>query len=235
MLRIKQNPQQYVPLKRVDIRATTRSSAADVSITQVFWNDETTSVEAVYCSPIEEQVAVYTFVTRIDDREIIAQLKEKKTAQKVYDEVLKEGHGTYLLEQDETSQDNFIINVGALLPGKECQIVILYGSELDHIENGTKIRFIVPTSIASRYNPGKGTISSPAGTTSKYVQSSPYTIDFHCQVEKVGISCVSSISHPIKVDLSQQDVYIITLAQQNTHLNRDISTSGFIHRNYWYL
>jgi hypothetical protein len=67
MLRIRRDTQvntslsqeKYVPLKRVNINATIRSFAADVVITQVFRNDEATSVEAVYCFPIEEQAAVY--------------------------------------------------------------------------------------------------------------------------------------------------------------------------------
>src|SRR5215475_6149001 len=115
MLRIKSDPQvifqrseeqQYVPLKRVNVEATIRSFAADVTITQVFQNDEKTSIEAVYCFPIEEQAAIYAFVAHIDDREIVAQLKEKKIAQKEYSEALQQGHGAYLLEQDEKSQDN---------------------------------------------------------------------------------------------------------------------------------
>jgi hypothetical protein len=165
---------------------------------------------------------VYSFVARIDDREIVAQLKEKKEAQKEYTEALQQSHGAYLLEQDEKSQDNFIINVGALPSGKECQIIISYVTELDLVENGTKIRFVVPTTIAPRYNPDKSAISSPAGTTSNYVQSSPYTIDFRCQIEKVGVSHISSSSHSVQVELGQQDIYVITLAQQNTHLDRDI-------------
>ncbi|CAF0818965.1 unnamed protein product [Adineta steineri] len=221
MLQFKQNSQQYVPLKRVNVAATIRSFAADVSITQLFRNEETTSIEAVYCFPIEEQAAIYSFIARIDNREITAQLKEKKTAQKEYSEALQAGHGAYLLEQDEKSQDNFIINVGALPPGKECEIVISYVTELNLVENGTKIRFVIPTTIAPRYNPGIGSISSPAGTTSKYVQYVPYTIDFHCQVEKVGISSINSTSHPVQMDLSKQDFYIITFSQQNTSLDRD--------------
>ncbi|CAF1273120.1 unnamed protein product [Adineta steineri] len=231
MLRIKQDSQiviqrsevqQYVPLKSVNIEATIRSFAADVTITQVFRNDEKTSIEAVYCFPIEEQAAIYAFVAHIDDREIIAQLKEKKKAQQEYTEALQQGHGAYLLEQDEKSQDNFIINVGALPPGKECKITISYVSELNLVENGTKIRFVVPTTIAPRYNPDKGGLSSPAVTTSKYVQKSPYTIKFQCQIEKVGVARVSSASHPIQVDFRNQDAYVITFAQDNTQLDRDI-------------
>ncbi|CAF1250191.1 unnamed protein product [Rotaria sordida] len=219
---VQQAEEQYVPLKKVNIDATIQSFAADVTITQVFRNDEKTSIEAVYCFPIEEKAAVYGFIARIDEREIVAQLKEKKTAQKEYSEALQQGHGAYLLEQDEKSQDNFIINVGALPSGKECQIIISYVTELDLVENGTKIRFVVPTTIAPRYNPDKGGISSPSGTTSKYVQSSPYTIDFRCQVEKKEISRISSTSHPIEVEFGQQDFYVIKFAQQNTHLDRDI-------------
>ncbi|CAF2920181.1 unnamed protein product [Rotaria sp. Silwood2] len=170
----------------------------------------------------EEQAAIYSFIARIDDREIVAQLKEKKEAQKEYSDALQQGHGAYLLEQDEKSQDNFIINVGSLPAGKECHISISYVSELDLIQHGKRIRFVIPTTIAPRYNPGKGGISSPAGTTSKYVQAAPYTVEFNCRVEKVNVSRVSSASHPIQVGFGQEDVYVLELAQQNTHLDRDI-------------
>ena len=33
---------------------------------------------------------------------------------------------------------------------------------------------------------------------------------------------ISSISHPTQVDLSRDDVYLVTLGQQNIHLDRDI-------------
>ncbi|CAF1337573.1 unnamed protein product [Rotaria sordida] len=226
LLRHPQQP-EYVPLQRVNIEATIRAFAADVTITQVFRNNEKTPIEAVYCFPIEEKAAIYTFVTRIDDREIVAQLKEKKEAQLEYNNALQQGHGAYLLEQDEKSQDNFIINVGALPPSKECTITIGYVTELDLVQ-GSTIRFVIPTTIAPRYNPDKGGISSPAGTTSKYIQSSPYTIDFRCHIEKTlgsrleQITRVSSSSHPIEINLTQEDSYIVTFAQQNTHLDRDI-------------
>ena len=86
-----------------------------------------------------------------------------------YNDALQQGHGAYLLEQDEKSQDNFIINVGALPPSKECTITISYVTQLEFIQ-GSTIRFVVPTTIAPRYNPDKSGISGVAGTTSKYIQ-----------------------------------------------------------------
>ncbi|CAM4961096.1 unnamed protein product [Rotaria socialis] len=230
MLRIKRDlsgfsqqvEQQYVPLKQVSVEAYIKSFAADVTIKQIFRNDETKPIEAIYCFPIEEQAAIYSFVARIDEREIVAHLKEKKEAQREYIDALQQGHGAYLLEQDEKSQDNFVINVGALPAGKECHISISYVSELDLVQNGSKIRFVIPTTIAPRYNPDKGGISAPSDTTSKYVQTTQYTVEFHCRVTKANVSRVSSTSHPIKIDLAQEDVYVIEFAQQSTHLDRDI-------------
>ena len=217
-----QTEEQYVPLKRLSIETTIRSFAADVTIIQIFRNDETTPIEAVYCFPIEEQAAVYAFKARIEDWEIIAQLKEKEETQLEYTDALRQGHGAYLLEQDEKSQDNFVVNVGALLPGDECHITIFYVSELNLVQNGTKIHFVVPTKIVPRYNANTGNIGSPAETTSKYVESSPYAIEFQCRVGKFGIAGISSTSHPTQAHVNQEDVYEIGFVQQDTHVDRDI-------------
>ncbi|CAF3800096.1 unnamed protein product [Adineta steineri] len=234
MLRIKhekanicQNEIKYVPLKKVNIKAELYSFAADVTITQVFRNDEQIPIEAVYCFPIEEKAAVYSFVAHIDDREIIGQLKEKKEAQQEYNNALQQGHGAYLLEQDEQTKDCFIINIGALNPSKECTITIAYVTELELVHEST-IQFVIPTTIAPRYNPDTKSISLPANTNCNYIQSSSYTIELICRIKKINgphqqqIARVNSTSHPIEVDITQQDAYVITFAQENTHLDRDI-------------
>ncbi|CAF4668073.1 unnamed protein product, partial [Rotaria sp. Silwood1] len=226
MLRIKSDTstrdQKYVALKSVAIVSKIHSFGADVSITQLFRNDENQPIEAVYCFPIEENAAIYSFVAKIDDREIRAQLKEKIQAQQEYTQALQQGHGAYLMEQDEKSQDIFIINVGALLPGKECQIQITYVTELDLVSRN-KIRFVVPTTIAPRYNPSVGRFSSPAGTQAKYIQSAPYTVDFQCQIDQLRgeITSVSSSSHPIAIKFNDKK-YEITFGQKNTFMDRDI-------------
>jgi hypothetical protein len=226
MLRIKSNSssqtQQYVALKSISIKSKIHSFGADVNITQLFRNDEKQPIEAVYCFPIEENAAIYSFTAKIDDREICAQLKEKAQAQQEYTQALQQGHAAYLMEQDEKSQDIFIINVGGLLPGKECQIEIKYVTELVLID-GNKTRFVIPTTIAPRYNPLVGGISSPAGTQTKYVQSAPYTIDFLCQIDRLNeqVTGVSSSSHPITIQF-KENLYEITFGQKNTFMDRDI-------------
>jgi len=56
-----------VALKSVSIDAKIRSFGVDVTITQLFRNDEKQPIEAVYCFPIEENAAIYSFTAKIDD------------------------------------------------------------------------------------------------------------------------------------------------------------------------
>ncbi|CAF4524134.1 unnamed protein product [Rotaria magnacalcarata] len=233
MLRIKQqtNPsvtlKESVPLKEVYIEACLHSFAADVKLTQVFRNDESVPIEAVYCFPVEENAAIYAFVARIDDdREIVAEIKEKKLAQQEYTHALAQGHGAYLFEQNEDSNDIFIVSVGALKPRSQCRITISYVTELDllHCNEKPTIRFVIPTTIAPRYSPSNKGMSSPGGTQAEYIESAPYTIEFVCKIDKIDqhVSSISSPSHPIVVDFNNDDVFLVTFSQQAIQLDRDI-------------
>jgi hypothetical protein len=71
--------------------------------------------------------------------------------------------------------------VGALPAGKECRITIQYVTELDLIE-GSSIRFVVPTTIAPRYNPSSGHLQNPNATKTKYTQKTPYSMWFQAHV-----------------------------------------------------
>ena len=53
-----------------------------------------------------------------------------------------------------------------LQPGNQCRITIGYVSELDlfHGRKKPTIRFVIPTTISSRYSPAQKSISSPGGT-----------------------------------------------------------------------
>ena len=147
------------------------------------------------------------------------------------------------MEQDEASNDIFIVSVGAyviifvlninlsdsdyfffvrLQPGSKCHITISYVSELDLLHSSKKptIRFVIPTTIAPRYSPAHGHLASPAGTGVQYTQSVPYTVEFTCQVDKLdqNVASISSPSHPIKIDISNEENFFLTFAQQDTTL-----------------
>jgi hypothetical protein len=217
---------RFVPLKNVTVQVNIHAFAAEVCIKQVFINIEETSIEAVYCFPIEEQAAIYSFEANLDDgRKIQAQIKEKKIAQREYCHALNQGHGAFLMEQDEKSNDIFTISVGSLKSQSKCEIEIHYVQELELIDDGQRIQFILPTVIAPRYSSistGAGHVKSPASTTSKYVQSAPYNISFSCLISSLPIATIGSPSHPIQVTAHENSIMEVSLSQENTHLDRDI-------------
>ncbi|CAF5004267.1 unnamed protein product [Rotaria sp. Silwood1] len=152
MLRIKQEiassvaSDKVVPLKKVYVDAKIYSFAADVTITQVFENDESMPVEAVYCFPVEENAAIYSFIARIDDeREIVAQIKEKKAAQQEYIQALAQGHDAYLLEQDEASNDIFIISIGARDIIIDVELSDVRRNTIAAIDNGAIMISFIPS------------------------------------------------------------------------------------------
>ncbi|CAF0855018.1 unnamed protein product [Adineta steineri] len=224
--------ERFIPLKNVAVQVNIHSFAAEVCIKQIFINSEELEapIEAVYCFPIEEQAAIYSFEAILDDgRKIQAQIKEKKSAQREYCNALQQGHGAFLLEQDEKSNDIFTISVGSLKPQAKCEIEIRYVQELELIDDGQRIQFVLPTAIAPRYSSisaGDGHIKSPGTTTSKYVQSAPYTISFSCSIASLPIVSINSPSHPIQVTIDSNDNQYprmnASLVQENTHLDRDI-------------
>ncbi len=146
---------------------------------------------------LQENAAVYSFTAQIDDRTITAVLKEKKTAEKEYESAVQQGQTAVLMRQSKETLDTFTVsilsfqlakfilyiqvNVGALPPGKECRVTIKYVTELDLID-GSSIRFVVPTTIAPRYNPSLGHLQLPDQTKTEYVQKTPYSMWFKAHV-----------------------------------------------------
>lgn len=48
--------------------------------------------------------------------------------------------------------------------------------------DGSSIRFVVPTTIAPRYNPSLGHLQLPDNTTAEYVQKTPYSMSFQAHI-----------------------------------------------------
>ena len=51
--------------------------------------------------PLDDMAAVCGFEAFINGKHIIGQVKEKETAHREYKKAISEGHGAYLMDQDE--------------------------------------------------------------------------------------------------------------------------------------
>lgn len=82
------------------------------------------------------------------------------------------------------------------------------------INDGERIQFVLPTTIAPRYSSPSASSSSggivpPGSTTSKYVQSAPYTIAFFSSISSLPIASITSPSWPIQIFYGKTNEHFI--------------------------
>ena len=76
-------------------------SFVQVVVLQEYHNKSSTAIEAKYVFPLGDGAAVCGFEAFINDKHIVGQVKEKEVAHKEYKKAVSEGHGAYLMDQDE--------------------------------------------------------------------------------------------------------------------------------------
>ncbi|KAL6046730.1 von Willebrand factor A domain containing 5B1, variant 2 [Balamuthia mandrillaris] len=124
--------------------------------------------------------------------------------------------------------DIFKVNIGNLSPGKECTITMELVGELQ-AEGSDQIRFMLPTTIASRYQASTSTSEEQAvhseivSSSSSPSSSSPsYGLSLSLSVSMPSaIRSIESPSHPIKLDLQGERTASVSLAQQEVSMDRD--------------
>ena len=99
-----------------------------VEVTQEYQNKEKNPIEVVYYFPTEEEAAVTGCSAELEERNVVAEIKEKAKAQKLYDEAIQDNKTAFLLE--ETKPDIFQLKVGNLPPGTGCKVKISYIMDL---------------------------------------------------------------------------------------------------------
>ena len=70
-------------------------------VLQEYCNENNSAIEAKYVFPLNEMAAVCGFEAFINGKHIVGEVKEKETAHREYKQAISEGHGAYLMDQDE--------------------------------------------------------------------------------------------------------------------------------------
>lgn len=82
-----------------------------VVVLQQYYNDSASPVEAKYVFPLGDGAAVCGFEAFINDKHIVGEVKEKETAHKEFKKAVSEGHGAYLMDQDEETPVSIDLSV----------------------------------------------------------------------------------------------------------------------------
>lgn len=143
--------------------------------------------------------------------------------------LLQSGHGAYLLE--EHLPDIFQCSVGNLTPQQTVVIKITYVSELKHDSENERIRFVLPTTIAPRYQSSQGTPLNPGSDEGKVlvpgnvppVLDATLTLEVTCRMTSM-ITSIESPSHLITTELNiggDNKLAKIQLAEDVSYLQKD--------------
>jgi len=142
-----------LPLRSTAVRAHLRGPVAEVVVTQRFVNDRPTAIEAIYTFPLPENSAVDRMRMVLGERVIEAQIRERKQAQRDYQQARAAGHTAALLEQERPNV--FTQSVANIPPGEAIDVEIRYLQTLSY--DAGEYEFVFPTVVGPRYIPGAQT------------------------------------------------------------------------------
>ena len=131
---------------------------ADIKVTQVYKNEGSQPIEAIYMFPSSTNAAVYDMQMTIGKRVIKAKIKEKEQARKLYDKAKAEGKTASLLKQERPNI--FRMDVANILPGDTIMVELFYTEWL--IPSDGVYEFVYPTVVGPRFSksPPKGVLAA---------------------------------------------------------------------------
>jgi len=191
-----------LPLIHTEATVNIAGVIANVKVKQVYVNEGSVALEAIYVFPGSSDAAIYGMQMTIGDRITKAVIQEKEEAKANYEKAKAEGKSASLLQQHRPNV--FQMNVANIQPGDEIIVELMY-TELITPENGT-YEFVYPTIVGPRY-------SSPSELKdnqwvnniythedSHEMASKTHTFDINVHVEAgLEIANIESTSHKVNI------------------------------------
>jgi len=214
-----------LPLKSTTAAVDIAGVIASVRVTQVYRNEGTRALEAIYIFPGSTRAAVHGMKMTVGDRVITAKIEEKQEARRQYETARQAGQTASLLEQQRPNV--FQMNVANILPGDEIRVELAYSELL--VPQNHLYEFVYPTVVGPRYTnkPAEGASGSDSWVQNPYLrQGEAPTSTFRFRARIVAgmpLKEVSSPSHELKVDYQDQRHASVALpASERSGANRDV-------------
>ncbi|WP_440877494.1 marine proteobacterial sortase target protein [Thalassotalea sp. PLHSN55] len=118
-----------------------------VDVTQHFLNSSPDWLEAVYVFPLPENSAVDKMTMLIGERKVVGKIKEKKQAQKIYQQAKTQGKKASIVSQQRPNM--FTTKVANIAPGEKMSIHISYLQQV-HFQDG-QFSLRLPLTITPRF------------------------------------------------------------------------------------
>ncbi len=138
-----------VPLKHTSVTAAVTGYVASVDVVQQFHNPFSGKIEALYVFPLPHSAAVNEFVMTVGDRKIRGIIRERREAERIYQEAKRQGYVASLLTQERPNV--FTQAVANIEPGKQIDVHVRYFHTLAYSDGWYE--FVFPMVVGPRFNP----------------------------------------------------------------------------------
>jgi Ca-activated chloride channel family protein len=179
-----------LPLKSTSAAVNISGVIADVTVTQVYKNEGSHALEAIYVFPASTRAAVYAMKMTIGERTIHAQIKKRDEARQEYEQAKQQGRSASLLEQQRPNV--FQMNVANIMPGDLVRVEMSYTELL--VPTDKVYEFVYPTVVGPRYS---NQTASTASSSDKWVQN-PYLHEGEAPTYSFDISVNIAAGMPIQ-------------------------------------
>ncbi|KAJ6482915.1 von Willebrand factor type A domain-containing protein, partial [Mycena vitilis] len=184
------------PLLCLTADASVKELAAQVKITQTYFNDTEVVLEAAYSFPIPARAAVCSCIMiKQDGTRVVGFVLERQEARETYEAAVAAGKQAALVVQQ--TPDVFQLALGNIPPREKVQIELIYATELSEDEENDSVRFHLPVYIGARYGSGPATCAEKPS-----FQTKSAFLEIFVNVEAVApIAKIGSPSHTVSTEL----------------------------------
>jgi Ca-activated chloride channel family protein len=148
-----------LPLKGVECDFSIVSGVAEVTMTQVFRQENQKPLDCVYLFPLPADASVYFCEADINGRTIRAQVRERQEARQIAEQKKAAGFRTALVEAER--ENLFTLSLGNVQPGDLVIMQLKYFQTLRSLAGMPSLE--IPFCPGIRYIPGKPLLRSNKG------------------------------------------------------------------------
>lgn len=185
-----------LPLQSQRTTVDVAGVVARIQLEQVWVNRGTVPIEATYVFPTSTRAAVHDLRIRIGkERQLIAEIRAKETAQKIFDAAREQGQTAGLLEQQRPNA--VTMHLTNVMPG-ETITVFVEASELIRPIDGI-YEFVLPQTLGPRFA-GNPTTVDEAFVDNGFIKGKASTVDTTIDVtvrSPIGVRGIGSPTHAV--------------------------------------
>jgi len=191
---------ERLPLKETSADVSIAGVIARVTVHQLFENNGSAPIEAVYVFPASTRAAVHGVRMKIGARVIEARIDRKQAARESSEAARREGKRASLLEQERPNV--FTMSVANIMPGDKIGVDLDYSEML--VPEDAVYELVFPTVVGPRYAGG----ADPKAGRDRWIANphlpagapEPYRFDIRVHLETgIAIKELASPSHRVRV------------------------------------